>query len=295
MSSASRPPDAEVEAAASDSEPQAQPGSSDSDEFLLARAVADTDPTSGPGLFADGSVIRRLSAENAVVMGGGCALLLEVAHPLVAAGVARHSEFRRDPLDRLRRTLEAISTIVFEDRARACAAVRRIERAHARVEGRLGQATPRFGEDEVYSARSQPLLLWVWATLVWTTLQIHDRLVAPVATADRETFHREHAVVARLLGVPDSGVPRSAGDFDAYFARMLESELWVTDEAREVASSILAPAVPLPGVGLVRALTTALLPEALREAYGLTWSAADAGRLEQLAAQVKALRRPQPS
>ena len=37
------------------------------------------------------------------MLGGGRALLMQVAHPLVAAGVAEHSGYREDPWKRLER------------------------------------------------------------------------------------------------------------------------------------------------------------------------------------------------
>src|SRR5439155_493306 len=69
--------------------------------------------------------------------GGGRALLLQVAHPLVAAGVAAHSEFRAHPLRRLWRTLDLMLTLAFADGATALGAVRSIEGVHPRVHGVL--------------------------------------------------------------------------------------------------------------------------------------------------------------
>src|SRR5436309_8596940 len=89
------------------------------------------------GLFGPGSVTWRVNREGALLLGGGRALLLQVAHPLVAAGVAAHSRFRSEPLTRLRRTLDRMLTIVFGDAVEALAAVRDIERVHSRVRGAL--------------------------------------------------------------------------------------------------------------------------------------------------------------
>ena len=68
---------------------------------LLALAGVTAPPAPERGLFRADSWLRRVSAESVLLLGGGRALLLEVAHPLVAAGVARHSRFREDPLGRL--------------------------------------------------------------------------------------------------------------------------------------------------------------------------------------------------
>ncbi|MDP9398691.1 MAG: oxygenase MpaB family protein, partial [Actinomycetota bacterium] len=63
-----------------------------------------------PGLFGPASTAWSVLRERVVLLGGPAALLLQVAHPLVAAGVAEHSDFRADPLHRLRATLDATLT-----------------------------------------------------------------------------------------------------------------------------------------------------------------------------------------
>jgi uncharacterized protein (DUF2236 family) len=248
------------------------------------------------GLFDDEAPIRRWSRENAVVMGGGCALLLEVAHPLVAAGVARHSDFRRDPFGRLQRTLAAMSAIVFGSAEQAEAAVRSIERAHEPVRGTLGRPAGAFAADAKYSGRDPELVAWVWATLAWTTVRVHERLLEPFDAAELEAFHADQARVAQLLGLSPERVPATRAAFEAYFAGVRREQLFVTDEARAIAEALFsAPASGLvagvPGVGLARALATSLLPAELREPFGLGWSAADEERLDRFAEQVRRLRR----
>ena len=49
------------------------------------------------------SVAERINGERLVVLGWGIAILLQVAHPLVAAGVAEHSSFTRHRFSRLGR------------------------------------------------------------------------------------------------------------------------------------------------------------------------------------------------
>ncbi len=75
------------------------------DEELLRRAGIVDPPPAIEGLFHEGCWLRKISREKVLLFGGGRALLLEVAHPLVAAGVADHSNFREDPFGRLQRTL----------------------------------------------------------------------------------------------------------------------------------------------------------------------------------------------
>src|SRR5216117_2677814 len=111
------------------------------------------------GLFGPESVVRRVNREAVLLLGGGRALLLQVAHPLVAAGVAAHSRFRQRPLERLWRTLDLMLTLVFADAARAIGAVREIEHVHARVRGVLDAGVGPFARGTPYDA-SEPRLLF---------------------------------------------------------------------------------------------------------------------------------------
>ena len=62
-----------------------------------------------PGLFGPDSTVWRIGRERILLAGGPAALLLQIAHPLVAAGVTNHSGFSEDPFLRLRATLDATS------------------------------------------------------------------------------------------------------------------------------------------------------------------------------------------
>jgi uncharacterized protein (DUF2236 family) len=259
---------------------------------LLERALPGGLPPGARGLFRDDSAIRRLGGESVLLFGGGCALLLEVAHPLVAAGVARHSSFRTDPMGRLRRTLDAVNDITFADLPAALRAAQRIERAHVPVRGRLGFSVAGFGADAPYDGRDPALVRWVWATLAWTSLRVYERFVRPLDAEEVEAFYTDHQVVARAVGTPPEMVPSSYAAFEAWFDGLVEGgELAVTDEARAIAEFILHPPAATPGGGLVRSITAWLLPAPVRESFGLPWSEEKAERLERYAASVRALRR----
>jgi uncharacterized protein (DUF2236 family) len=67
-----------------------------------------------PGLFGPDSEAWRLDREAMLLLGAGPrALLLQIAHPSVAAGVAEHSNFREDPWRRLDGTLRSFLTIIY--------------------------------------------------------------------------------------------------------------------------------------------------------------------------------------
>jgi uncharacterized protein (DUF2236 family) len=260
------------------------------DEALLALADL-ARPPGAAGLFDDDGWLRRINGESALLFGGGRALLLEIAHPLVAAGVAEHSDFRRDPFGRLQRTLDAMSKLVFGDTASALAAARGVERSHARVRGTLRERTGPFAAGTPYDGRDPELVRWVWATLVDTAVQVYALFVAPLPPHALEAYYRDHRAVGRLLGVPPEAVPPSWPAFRTWFDGVVESDcLHVGAQAREIAEAVLHRPVGLQGAGTVRLVTTALLPPRLREAFGLPWEPERAQRFDALVASVRRLR-----
>lgn len=228
-------------------------------------------------LFADDAAIRRVSRERALVLAGGAALLMQVAHPLVAAGVGDHSAFARDPWPRLLRTLDALYGIVFgttDDAARIGASV---QVAHARVHGVLAQAAGPFPAGTAYRADDPELLLWVHSTLVHAAIAAHELLVGPLAADDREAFHADMRVVGEVFGVPAERLHPSFAAHAAYISAMVTGPtLVVSDGGRMLARTILAPPAPRvlhPALRAAGTLTAGLLPVPLRERYGIPWQA----------------------
>ena len=266
-----------------------------SDAELLALAGVSEDLDPAQGLFRDGCWLRRISAEPVLLFGGGRALLLEVAHPLVAAGVAQHSNFRADPYGRLKRTLDAMSALTFRDRDSALATARSLSQSHERIRGTLSRGAGPFPAGTPYAASDPDLVRWVWATLVETSAVVYEAFVAPLSTAALEAFYADHAVIARLLGVPPDRVPGSWSDFRAFWEDVLSGDtLSVTADGRAIAEPVLDP----PGGGrnarTVRLVTAALLPGRLREAFGLAWDDEAAARYAALSDSVRRLRTTAP-
>jgi uncharacterized protein (DUF2236 family) len=222
------------------------------------------------GLFAEDSITRRVNRENILLLGGGRALLMQLAHPMVAAGVDEHSDFRAHPIRRLRRTIRMTMAIVFGDRETALAAARRVNQVHAKVQG---------GD---YRALDPDLLLWVYATLADTALVTYDTFVQRLLPRERETFHHEFKLLGELLGISGDRFPSTVPDFDEYLEKMVSSgPVRVDERARELASQVMQPRVRLlsgPVMLPLNVITTGLLAPALREQYGLPW-----GRRQQRA------------
>jgi uncharacterized protein (DUF2236 family) len=241
----------------------------------------------GHSLFGPDSVTWRVNREAVLLLGGGRALLLQVAHPLVAAGVAAHSDFTHDPLMRLRRTLELTLTITFADAARALRAVRAIERIHAGVHGVLAAAVGPYPRGTSYDANDPELLFWVHATLVDTALLVYQRFVAPLAPRHPARYYEESKIAARLMGVPDRLIPARYADFRRYMQEMiLGPRLAVGPDSRAIAASVLRPPLPWvtqPVFWLSEAVTITLLPPVLRQRYGFATRTAHATLTRSLA------------
>jgi uncharacterized protein (DUF2236 family) len=225
---------------------------------------------SGDGYFTDDSAIRLIGRESVLMLGGGRALLMQAAHPLVAAGIVDHSRYRDEPWRRLARTMAALYTIVFGRRAEADRVGAAVRAVHARVAGRRG--------GRAYSASDPELMLWVHSTLVDTGLAMYEAYVGAVAPAVAEEFYEQMKIVATVFGAPPDVHPEALADFRAYQREMIASgRVRVGADAREAAAAILDPPVPAalrPALWPLVTANVGLLPEPLREQYGLRWTRA---------------------
>jgi uncharacterized protein (DUF2236 family) len=217
------------------------------------------------GYFDDDSAIRRIGRESVLMLGGPRALLMQAAHPLVAAGIVDHSRYREDPWRRLARTMAALYTIVFGTRAEADRMGAITRASHRRVRGtRAGRR---------YSAADPELMLWVHSTLVDTGIALYELYVRRLDEPTSEEFYEQMKVVAGVFGVPDDVHPRTLGDFRAYQRELVETGVVrVGADARAVAETVLSPPVALPlrlALGTLARQTAGLLPPELREQYAL--------------------------
>ncbi len=233
-------------------------------------------PAKDEPMFDPGAVIRRVTGEAFPLLSGGRALLLQLAHPLIAAGVAEHGSFQEDPLGRLIGTLRFVDTVVFGTRAEAERAAEWLERLHTSVRGRTTEPTEHFPPGTRYSAVDPVLARWVFATLIETGLVSYLRFVAPLSEAERLRYYEEAREFARLLKVPEALIPATLGDLNDYMDWMIASgRIAVTDQARRLADEVLHPnlgGLPALTVPPFRFVTAGTLPEPLRTDYGLDWN-----------------------
>jgi uncharacterized protein (DUF2236 family) len=241
--------------------------------------IADTAPD--PGLFGPGTVTWAVMKEPVLILGGGRALLMQAAHPLIAQGAIDHSTYATDPFGRLDRTLVWVVSVTFGTRREARAATREVNRLHAAVSGTLPgrHATAPVPAGAGYTATDPELLLWVHATFVDTMLATHDAFVGTLTDTERDTFVREWHAVARLMGVPARRLWRNAGELRAYVSEQTENgPVQPGPGSRLVAGTVVHPPLPSPWLRpaweAVAFATVGLLPATVRRGYGFPWTPA---------------------
>ena len=246
-------------------------------------------------------IAERINAERLVLLGWSRAILLQMAHPLIAAGVAEHSLFRASPLatvTRLHGTVRAMLALTFGDPIAHGHAIAGIRAIHARVNGELRETTGPFAAGTRYSAEDPALLLWVHATLIESVLLVYDQLVAPITEANRDEYCREAADVALALGARDADLPRTWAALERYLTTEYASgRIVVGPDARLIVQAVMFPPLPAisgPFAWLNRVITLGLLPEDIRQQYGFAWSERRARHLRRVSTLLRGTRRVLP-
>ena len=202
----------------------------------------------------------RVRREWAIfVLMGQRSLLMQVAHPLVAAAVREHSDYRRKPLQRLAHTFDLSMKLFTGTEAEAREAAKVINGVHRHVKG------------SDYDARDPALGKWVWSSLVDGSLVGHELFVGPLTSGEKQAIFDTYCSRVALIGVA-ADLPDTVEGVRQYVDQMIDSgAVHAGPAAREIARAILGPS--LPGLyPLTSYLARATLPESLREQYGLRWS-----------------------
>ncbi|HVL68022.1 MAG TPA: oxygenase MpaB family protein [Vicinamibacterales bacterium] len=247
------------------------------------------------------SITWRINREIVVVVGWGRAILLQLAHPLVAAAVEEHSAFRGTlgaSLARLRSTVGAMLSLTFGDEEEAVSAAAGINMVHDRVFGRLRAPAGPFAAGEAYSAHHAELLGWVHATLLDSIPRAYELLVGPLTAEERARYCAEAAIMEPLLDIPPGLLPRNTEQLDDCISSAArDGRITVTRDSMALARAVLFPPgwrVLWPVFRPVQLITIGLLPDALRQAYGFDWTERDARALRRWIAALRLLRRMTP-
>lgn len=193
-------------------------------------------------VFGPDSEAWKVNCHANGLLFGPAAVLLQVAHPRIAQGVADHSDFRGNALGRLRRTLTAVNRITFGTRRDAEAMRARLAAIHGEVQGEVspGIAGPRH-----YSAFEPDLMLWVLSTLIDASIKGYEFVWGPLAPDRRERFYREFRQFGTYFGLPADEGPADYAGFVDYFEGMLHDEVLGSHPlCAEIAATVVHPPSP---------------------------------------------------
>lgn len=232
--------------------------------------------------MGDSPIAHVVNAERVVVLGWPRAILMQMAHPLIAAGVADHSSFRDGPVasaQRLHATVHAMLMILFGDAGARERTIDGIRAIHRRVNGTLREPVGGFAAGTRYSAEDPALLRWVHLTLLESVPLIYERVVRPLTPHERDAYCRESAWVPIALGAHDDEIPTTWNEAMRAIDEMLAlGTLAIGADARAIAGALLRPPLSTlvwPVRRLQQRVTLGTLPPTLRAAYGFASAPAD--------------------
>jgi uncharacterized protein (DUF2236 family) len=242
-----------------------------------------------------GSVTWRRAADACTLIAAGYALVLQVAHPTVGIGVAEHSSYREDPWERLARTLDFTTALLYSEPAAAAAAARELRARHASIRGTRADGSR-------YHALEPAAFAWVWASLHEAIAAAHRHFGEPMRRGEEERFWIEWRHLGRLLGVRERDLPPTLDGYGDYFEGIVYDVLEDNESVQGVLATLAQPACPtalrrlgrawrlgtMPGAHALRLATAGLLPLVLRERFGLGWTLSQELELRALGAALRA-------
>ena len=134
-------------------------------------------PPGDPGLLGPDSISWEINADLASVSQAGLpAIVLEILHPSVVAGVQDLSNYREDPFQRARATLGYVLTTTFGNTEAATRVIEHVKHVHSFVNGTRPDGVP-------YRALDPELIAWVHTCIPWMILRTFERTNRPLSHA----------------------------------------------------------------------------------------------------------------
>ncbi|WP_458779642.1 oxygenase MpaB family protein [Arthrobacter sp. D3-16] len=213
--------------------------------------------------------VAEMNAEGILLAGAGRAILLQLADSGVGRGVAEHSSFTDRPMNRLMGTLTYVYAVTYGTEEQVKEVRRRVNRAHVPVRRGADGSSPG------YSAYDPELQLWVTATLYDTALTIIEKIYGRLDDDSADAMYQDYARIGTALQLPPDKWPKDREEFNRYFDGRMAS-LRASDAAVRVGRGLLYPKPAALWYRAVmpfgRFLTAGLLPDQLRQDFGLPWS-----------------------
>jgi uncharacterized protein (DUF2236 family) len=246
-------------------------------------------------------MLRRVNGTRAVgSLYGQRALLIQATHPLAFAGLIANTDGLDAPFRRLARTAKAMETVFFGTCAEADAVTERVRRMHLRVRGELREPAGRYPAGSRYDANDPEFLLWILACIADSGLAVYEQLVCRLTPDERDAYWSDYVLLGELFGLDRADAPADYAEFRAYMDDRLKSaDLHVIEEAHQIARYVAfelpLPAGHAPVLKLLNFLLLGLLPERVRELYGLGWGVARQAGYEALCRSLRAGARVTPA
>jgi uncharacterized protein (DUF2236 family) len=185
------------------------------------------------GLFGPHSVVWRVNRDRSFPLAGMRSLMVQALHPLAMAGVAQHSNWRRDPFGRLAATSGYVLTTTYGDTASALAAAAWVRKIHTHVKG----VDTETGLS--YSAEDPDLLLWVHAGMVDSIITVVQRYGRALEESEADRYVAEMVRFAEIVGVPKEQVPSTVRSLREYIDSVPLRQ--ATPAARDAMAVVLDP------------------------------------------------------
>lgn len=223
------------------------------------------------GLYGPKSVMWKVGREFISFFGAGRAVLLQLAHPWVANAIDQHSETRNDPMGRGRRTFINVFSMVFGNTDQVMRVANNVYQLHAKIQGTLPEDSGAFGKDSYYQANEVGAMLWVHATLWDTQVKMYELVYGPLPKHEREQYYQETKLFAYLFGIPESAIPPTWDDFQAYMDTMLASDqITARRVGKEMGHMVFNFGGPLqPALSWLELMTAFMLTPRLAREFGL--------------------------
>jgi uncharacterized protein (DUF2236 family) len=223
------------------------------------------------------------------VLYGQRALLMQATHPLAFAGLMANTEGLGAPFQRLVHTAKTMETVFFGSREDADRQTARVRLMHSRVSGEIERPAGPWPAGSSYAADQPEFLLWILACLADSAQVAYERFVRRLTSEEREGFWSDYLIVGELFGLPRSAAPADYAAYRAYMdERIASDDLHVTPDAREigrmVAFDLPVPRQRRPALAVINLSVLGLLPQRVRDLYGLRWTPAHEAAFQAVAA-----------
>ncbi len=234
------------------------------------------------GIFGPDSLTWKVDREAILFMGAGRAVLLQAAHPWVAAALDQVSTTRQNPMGRFHRTFTMMYAMVFGTMDQSLGTARALHRIHRQVTGVIAEDAGPFKAGSRYYAGDVDALLWVFATLLDTSVRMYELVFPPLSGDEKSRLYDEQRKFAHLFGLPDRALPRDWKAFENYNKDMWRSGvLSVGREGRELCAFVMrgelggGKRTVLSMPRWFRSVTAGFLPGPVRVHYGLPFGPAE--------------------